>query len=173
MLVAAFVVLIVFGVVWLSVRDQHPYVGPAGWALGVLYGTLAVWVVLTLVVRNRALQGVSGRSLQHGHLEGAAFGVIWASVYVFQGALAHAGASHAIAYGIYPAVAPLLIVGSAAAANQAAHRNWSWTGVALGAVVLGAAASFFGPRAVWGIISVGFCVLLVVRAAQSWWLQRR
>jgi hypothetical protein len=96
------------------------------------------------------------------------FAVIWIFVYVFQGALAHAGASHAIAYGIYPAVAPLLIVGSAAAAHQAAVRNWSWARLALGAVVLAGVASYFGPRAVWGILAIGLSTLLFLRFVEAW-----
>ncbi|HZQ82631.1 MAG TPA: hypothetical protein VFB25_11710 [Gaiellaceae bacterium] len=172
MLLASLVVLVAYGVLWLSVRNQHPYTGPAGWALGVTYGTIAVWVVVVLIVRNRALTGVSGRSMRQGHWEGLAFAVIWTFVYVFEGALTHAGASWEITRGIFPAAAPIVVVGSAAAANQAARQNWSWTGFALGAVVLAGGASYSGPRAVWGIIGVGLCVLLVVRAAQAWWLQR-
>jgi hypothetical protein len=172
MLMAAGVVLVVYGFFWLSVRNQHPYSGPRGWGLGLGYGTLAVWVAFFLVVRNRALTGVSGRSLREGKIEGVAFAVIWTFVYVFEGALAHAGASYDITRGIFPAAAPILIVGSAAAAGQAARQNWSWAGFALGAVVLAGIASYFGPRAVWGIIGVGLCALLVARAAQAWWLLR-
>jgi hypothetical protein len=167
MLVAAFVVLIAYGVLWLSVRNQHPYAGPTGPALAVLYGTIAVWAVFVAVVRRRAVSGVSGRSSQRRQAEAAAFAVPWIMVYVFQGALYHAGASHAIAYGIYPAAAPVIIVGSAAATHQAAHENWEWAAFAGAAVVLGAVAAYTGPVTVWAVIGIGLAVLLLARAASQ------
>ena len=162
MLAAAATVLVAYGAVWLSVRNQHPYSGPSGTALAVLYGTLAVWIVLVATVLRRAL---SGRSSPQRRLEGVAFAAIWICVYVFQGALHHAGASDAIAYGIYPAAAPLIIVGSAAAAYEVARENRAQAGFALAAVVLASIASFAGPAGVWGVIGVGLCVLVLVGAA--------
>jgi hypothetical protein len=170
MLVAALVVLLAYGAVWLSVRNQHPYDGPTAAALAVLYGTVAAWAVFVAVVRRRAISGVSGRSERRRQGEGAAFGVAWVMVYVFQGALHHAGASHAIAYGIYPASAPLIVVGSAAATHQAAHENWEWAGFAGAAVVLGSVAAYTGPATVWAVVGIGLAVLLLARAVSQIWL---
>ena len=162
LLAAAVTVLVAYGAVWLSVRNQHPYSGPTGTALAVLYGTLAVWIILVATVLRRAL---SGRSSRQRRLEGITFGAIWICVYVFQGALHHADPNPAIAYGIYPAVAPLIIVGSAAAGFAAARGNRARAGFAVAAVALGAIASFAGPAGVWGVIGVGLCVLLLISAA--------
>jgi hypothetical protein len=166
---AAVTVLVAYGAVWLSVRDQHPYSGPSGTALAVLYGTLAVWIVLVTTVLRRAL---SGRSSRQRRLEGITFGAIWVCVYVFQGALHHADPDHAIAYGIYPAVAPLIVVGAAAAGYEAAREDWTRAGFAAAAVAFGALASFAGPAGVWGVIGVGLCGLLLVGAAAQLWLRR-
>jgi hypothetical protein len=168
-LAAAVTVLIAYGAVWLSVRHQHPYSGPTGTALAVLYGTLGVWIVFNATVLRRAL---SGRSSPQRRIEGITFGAIWVCVYVFQGALHHADPNHAIAYGVYPAVAPLIIVGSAAAGYQAARANWPQTGFAAAAVVLGAFAAFAGPAGVWIVTGVGLCVLLLIGAAARF-LRRR
>ena len=58
MLTGVVVVLIAYGALWLSVRHQHPYAGPTGTALAVLYSTLAVWIVLVTTVMRRATSGV-------------------------------------------------------------------------------------------------------------------
>jgi hypothetical protein len=92
---------------------------------------------------------------------------------VFQGALHHAGASRAIAYGIYPAAAPLIIVGSAAAAYEAAKENWEWSGFACAAVALACAGAFTGPETVWAVMGVGLAALLLARAASRIWLHSR
>lgn len=171
MLLGAAVVLVAYGAVWLSVRGQHPYSGPSGTALAVLYSTLIVWVVVVGVVFRRATSGVSGRTSRQRKAEGAAFATVWAAVYVFQGALHHAGASAAIVYGIYPAAAPILILGGAAAAHAAARENWRVLGFALAGIALAAGASFAGPAGVWGVMGIGLCVLLLVRTSAQVWLR--
>ena len=169
---ASLVILVAYGTVWLSVRNQHPYNGPTPTALAVLYSTIAAWATFVVVIRKRATSGISGRSEMRRRREGIAFAIVWAMVYVFQGALHHAGASHAIVYGIYPASAPLVIVGGAAATYEAARENWEWAGFACAAVVLGAVAAYTGPASVWGVIGIGAAVLLFARAGTRTWLHR-
>jgi hypothetical protein len=172
MLIAALTVLVAYGAVWWSVRGQHPYSGPAGWALVVLYMTVIVWVGVVAVFFRRATSGVSGRSRRQQGADGVAFATIWIAVYVFQGALLHAGASHAIVYGIYPAAAPIMIVGGAAAAHEAAKENWPWLGFALAAVALAAGGAFAGPAGVWAVTGIGLCALILARAGTQVWLRR-
>ena len=172
MLTGVVVVLIAYGALWLSVRHQHPYAGPTGTALAVLYSTLAVWIVLVTTVMRRATSGVAGRAARQRRLEGLTFIPIWISVYVFQGALHHAGASPSIVYGIYPAAAPLIIVGGAAAAYSAAKANWPWAVFALAAVAIGAIGSFAGPADVWAVVGIGLAVTLFVRTATEFWALR-
>lgn len=170
MATGAVAVLVAYGSVWLSVRGQHPYSGPTAAGLIGLYSTLTVWVVVFAVFFRRATSGVSGRSSRERRAEGIVFGTVWVCVYVFQGALHHAGASHAIVYGIYPAVAPLLIVGSAAAAHEVAREHFGMAGLAIAAVALAALGAYTGPVSVWGVMGLGLCVLLLSRAAVTvWW----
>ena len=51
-LLAAAVALVAFGVVWLSVRGQHPYKGPTAIALVALYAVVAIRIA-TLVYAHR------------------------------------------------------------------------------------------------------------------------
>jgi hypothetical protein len=162
---AAMVVLVCYGVLWLSVRRQHPYSGPAGWALAVLYGTVAVWAAVNAVVLRRATSGVGGRAARQRAIIGPGVAVIWICVYIVQGALYHAGAGKAIAYGIWPATGPLIVVGSAAAAYEAGRERPFAAAFAATAVVLGSVAGFAGPKAVWGVIAVGLCALLLAATA--------
>jgi hypothetical protein len=165
LLAGAVTVAIVYGTVWLSVRDQDPYYGPSYTALAVVYGTLAVCIVLAATVARRAL---AGRSSQRRKLEAITFGTIWVCVYVFDGALHHEGVSRAIQYGIYPAAAPLVIVGSAAAAYELGREEWQWAVVPLAAAAVAACAGFAGPAGVWGVIGLALPVLATARAAQLW-----
>jgi len=171
-LTAATVVLVCYGVLWLSVRHQHPYRGPAGWALAVLYGTLALWAVVNAVVLRRATSGVGGRAARQRAIIGPGVALIWICVYIVQGALHDAGASTAIVYGIWPAAGPLIVVGSAATAYEAGREQPASATFALAAVVLGAFACFAGPVAVWAVIAVGLCALLLAATAAQLWQHR-
>jgi hypothetical protein len=169
-LAAAVVMLVCYGAVWLSVRSQDPYRGPSGTALAVLYGTLLAWIVLVVLTLGRRMRGVGGRTAARRRVEGLTFASIWIAVYVFQGALLHAGASHGIVYGIWPAAAPLIVVGGAAAAYSVGREQSPVLGAL--AVALGSGAAFAGPAGVWGVIAVGGCALLVVYAATRLWQRR-
>jgi hypothetical protein len=167
---AAVTTLVAYGAVWLSVRNQHPYTGPSGTALAVLYGVLALWIVFVATFMRRTLGGRSSRRQQQ--LEGIVFGTIWICVYVFEGALYHVDHDHAVAYGVYVAVAPLIIVGAAAAAYQAGRGNRTQALLAALVVAFGAFAAFAGPSAVWGVVGVGLCTILLASAAAKLWERR-
>jgi hypothetical protein len=136
-----------------------------------VYGTLAVWAALNSVVLGRATRGVGGRTARERTLVGLVAAAVWICVYVVQGALDHAGASRAIVVGIWPAAGPLIVVGSVAAAYEAGREHAGTAALAVAAVVLGACACFAGPRAVWGVIAVGLCALLLVTSGGQ--LRRR
>jgi hypothetical protein len=170
-LLRAVVVLAAYGAIWLSVRGQHPYQGPTGWALAVLYTLLIVVIVPSVAAVKRAHAGVRGRSRMRPG-ETIVLVVAWTLVYVFQGALYHAGASHAIVYGIYPATAPLIIVGVAGAGLAQGRANWPTFGAALTVAVVAAGGAYAGPAGAWAVAGVGLFVALLGHAAATAWLQR-
>ncbi len=101
------------GAVWLSVRGQHPYEGPP---LAVAIPVVAAFVIInfaaTVAVAKHANTGVSGKSRLRPP-EIAVMTVAWVGVFVVMGALAGAGASRAIVYGLYPTTVPLIVAGLA------------------------------------------------------------
>ncbi len=171
-LIRAAVTLAGYGAVWLSVRGQHPYKGPNGAALAAVFGSVIVVIVVSTAVFQRATSGVSGRSRRQQGAYAAAFGTAWIAVSVFQGALKYDGASQAIVYGVFPAAAPLLVIGAALAAMAAAREDWRTLGVAIAVVALGTGSAFAGPAGVWGIIAIGGCLMFIGYAVYQV-LQRR
>ena len=88
-LAAAAIWLAIYGTLWLSVRGQHPYKGPTGWALLTIFSLIAVAAIVGSIVTRprRARQGVSGRSRRRENYLGAAMGSAYIAAVVFQGAL--------------------------------------------------------------------------------------
>ncbi|MGH2873048.1 MAG: hypothetical protein ACRDL5_11385 [Solirubrobacteraceae bacterium] len=171
-LMAAGIVLIGFGAIWLSVRSQHPYKGPTPAGLIVLYILVAIRIVTVIYARGRAKAGISGRSVRTGRAEGAAVGVALVAVYVFMGALIDMGASDAVVYGVYAITAPLIVMGAVWAARSALREEWPTLGSALGVMLVAAGSAFAGPRGVWLSDAIGCCVVLLATGAAQAWLQR-
>jgi len=171
-LIRAAVILLGYGAVWWSVRDQHPYEGPSLGAIAVIYGAVIFVIVVSAVVFQRATSGVSGQSRRQQGAYGVAFGAAWIAVGVFQGALRFDGASNAIVYGVFPAAGQLLVIGAAVAAMAAAREDWRTLGLAIAVIALGTGSAFAGPAGVWGIIAIGGCVIAIGYAAVQVWLRR-
>ena len=169
----AVAVLVVFGGCWLSVRGQHPYTGHvSGWAIAAAVALVAVNIGWTAWVIGRAGTGVSGPAQRKWQAWTGIMVAAWIIGYGITAPLYHAGVSHPV-WGLYPASAPLLIIGLAAAAAAAAFRYWPLAGAALAIAVTAAAAGFGGPAGSWLIMGIGLCAVYLGIAAFTAWRQRR
>ncbi len=169
----AVVVLGAFGGIWLSVRGQHPYTGPSSGAITVAYVLVGLVIGASAAAMKRAAAGVSGPAQRRRWAGIGVMLVAWAAVFVFMAALDHAGASHAVVFGLYPATAPLLILGLVAAADAAGRQDWPMTGSMLAMAIVATAAAFGGPVGAWLIIGIGLCAVFLGTAAFTVWQQRR
>jgi hypothetical protein len=144
------VILVAYGSLWLSTRGQHPYKGPSLGVVALVYTAVAVALAVAVKVYRRATAGVSGPSVRQQGAEGIAILVSFVlGSPVLQGALRHYGAGDAIVYGVIPAAAPLIIVGTTALGIAASKADWPQFGAALAVVTGGVVAAFVGPSGAW------------------------
>jgi hypothetical protein len=168
----AVVVLVVFGGYWLSVRDRDPYSAPSGGLLAVIAVLVAINIGWSTWAIKRASAGVSGPAQRKRRAWLGVVGVVWVVAYAVTVPLYHAGASHP-AWGLYPANAPLLIVGLAGAVAAAVCKYWPMAGITLAIAIVAAAAGFGGPAGAWLILGIGLCAAMLGTAAFMVWQQRR
>jgi hypothetical protein len=172
LVIRAVVVLAVFGAVWLNVRGQHPYQHPTAALIPVVITFGLLNLVATVTVARRATAGLSGKSrLRRGEI--AVLAAIWIGVFAVMGAMAGAGVSDAVVYGLYPVTVPLIAAGLAWAGITAARADWRRCGIGLAVAVTGAVALSAGPAGAWAVAGVGLCVTLLGHAAVIVWQQRR
>jgi hypothetical protein len=171
-LLAAGAVLLALGAVWLGVRGQHPYKGPTPLSLVVLYVLVAVRIGTLIYAYRRANAGVTGRSARQTRVEGAALAVALIAVYTVMAALANAGASDGVVYGVYVITAPLIVMGAFWAGRSAAKEDRQGVSVSLAVVLVATIGAFAGPRGVWLSDAVGLCVVLLAYSAAQFWLLR-
>ena len=160
-LIAAGVVLVGFGAVWLTVRGQHPYKGPTAIDLVVLYVLLAVRIATVLVAHRRARAGVIGGSVRVRRGEFAAGGVALVAVYVLMAALVNDGAGHAVFYWVYAVSATLIVLGAFWGAASAVREDWQDLGLSIAVMLVAAGSALAGPRGMWLGDAVGLCVVLL------------
>ncbi len=169
----AVAVLVVFGGVWLSVRGQHPYTADiSGWAIAVAVVVVIINIGLSAWVIGRAGAGVSGPAQRKWQAWTAIMVAAWIIGYAVTAPLYHARVSHPV-WGLYPASAPLLIIGLASAVVGTAFRYWPLACTCLAIAVVAAAAGFAGPAGSWLITGIGLCAVYLGIAAFTAWRQRR
>jgi hypothetical protein len=168
-LAAAAIFLAIYGTLWLSVRGQHPYTGPTGWALVSVYSMIGVAAIVAGRVTRpwRARAGVSGRSRRRENYLGAAIGSAYLATVVFQGTLRYLGVRWGIVYGVYPAVVSPTVLAAGGAVFAAMHEDALTLYAAIAVIAVLAGSAFAGPIWVWLFCGVGgFVVLLALAAIQ-------
>ena len=168
----AFFVLVAFGGYWRSVRGHDPHAAPPGGLVAVIFALVAINIGWSTWALKRAGAGVSGPAQRKRRAWIGVMLVAWIAAYAFTAPLYHAGASHPI-WALYPASAPLMIIGLAGAATAAVRKDWPTSGTTLAIAIVAAAAGFGGPAGAWLIMGIGLCAVCLGTAAFKVWQQRR
>jgi hypothetical protein len=161
----AVMVLAALGVIWLSVRGQHPYKGPTSADVPILVGFIIVNFAVTVAVRAHAVAGVSGRT-RFSQGEIAALVVSLAVTVVAMTVLAASG----VGLATYP-TSVMVIPGLVCGAVMAARRNWRGLATGIAIVVIGIVGAFAGSAGSWAVAAVGLCAVLLGNAADVAWHQ--
>ena len=133
------VLLIGYGAMWLSVRGQQPYNGPAWETLLLAFLLVLAAAAITAQVVDRAASGVGGRSeLQRTIFVLSLIGG-FAALEIEKSAMTHAGASRPVT-AMLGAAAPMLVAGMVFVATSAPAGGLNWPRLALGVWLLAVAA---------------------------------
>jgi len=165
--VMAVIILGAYVALWLSTHDQHPYTGPSLGVVGLVYAAVAVSIAVSATCYRRATAGVSGPSVRQRKLEGVAIALSYLGSPLIQGAMKHYGASDTIVYGVIPAAAPLIIVGTTVVGIAVSKEDWPQFVSALVVVIAGIVALFVGPSGAWLAAGAGLFAGVVCFALMS------
>jgi len=171
-LVAAAVALVGFGIVWLNVRDQHPFTGPSLASLAVFYMLIALRIATVIYAVVRARTGVSGHWVKAQRDEAWLMAGILLVCYLALIVIASSGSHGAGFYWSVFLNGTLIALATAWAGRCAFHRSWRELALSVPVALIAALAAIAGPRGMWLVNSVGLCLLLLATAAIGT-LQRR
>jgi hypothetical protein len=132
------------GAMWLSVRGQQPYRGPAAVSVAILAVLIVAAIAVTMVMVTRATRGIEGISAVQGRIYGLSWPVAFAALFIIEGSLAWHGASAAV-MGIIGAAGPLLITGLIYLVAAAIWLDASMAALGAWLMLVAAVASWTGP----------------------------
>src|SRR5579875_2317399 len=164
-LVAAVVALTGFGIVWLSVRDQHPFTGPSPASLALFYALIALRIATVIYAYARARTGVSGRSVKVQREEVVVMSGVLLVCYLALIGIANSGSHGAGFYWSLFLNGTLIALAAVWAGRCAMHKRWREVALTVPVALIAALAAIAGPRGMWLVNGVGPCVLLLVNAA--------
>ncbi len=165
-LIWAVVVFTGYGAMWLSVRGQHPYRGPAWETLLLAFLLFVAAAGASANVVDRAASGVGGRSeLQRG-IFALALLAGFAALEIEKQALATAGASRPVT-ALFGQAIPLLVAGLVLLASSATASRLDYALLAIGGWLLavaagGAWAGVVGSLAVYALAGGAGIALMAV-----------
>jgi len=171
-LVAAVVALVGFGIVWLNVRDQHPFTGPSLASLAVFYALIALRIATVIYAVVRARTGVSGRSVKVQRDEAWLMGGILLLCYLALIGIANSGSHGAGFYWSLFLNGTLIALAAVWAVRCAFRKSWREVALSVPVALIAALAAIAGPRGMWLVNGVGLCVLLLATAAIGTWQRR-
>ncbi|MGZ4247308.1 MAG: hypothetical protein ACXVUE_03240 [Solirubrobacteraceae bacterium] len=131
-----------------------------------MYVAVVVASAVSVKAYRRATPGVSGPSIRQQKVEGIAILIAFLGSPVIQGAMKHYGASNTVVYGVIPAAAPLIIVGTTVL-GIASKLDWAQFGAALAVVIGGVVAAFVGPSGPWLAAGIALFAGVVTYAAMT------
>jgi hypothetical protein len=138
------VLLIGYGAIWLSVRGQRPFHGPAWPALLLSLLLVVLALGITAQVVDRAASGVGGRSEVQRGIFALAVVAGYAALLIEKTAVASAGTSLPV-QAVLGYAAPMLAAGLVFVASSATTGRLDWARLSLGIWLLAVAAG-----ATWG-----------------------
>jgi hypothetical protein len=146
--------LVGYGVLWISVHDQHPYRGPGATGLAWTLVAVVLGVGLRLGVLARSTEGIAGPSnaRRAGFVLSLVLGT--AALWMVDGALAHAGAPRAVS-AVLLFAGPMLSLGLVFCASAAAHSDWRSLGLGLWLLVVAVAGAWAGPVGGLAVYALG------------------
>lgn len=162
----ALVLLLSNGIIWLAVRGQRPYLGPPGWALGVVTGIVVIFLICYAAIAGRAASGVGGATARRRRVAYLSVAAGLVAVFAIEGGLRASGASIGTT-DLVGASGPILVYGLASAGSAAASRQRTTAALGLWLIAVAACSAFATAATVWGIDAIapaaGILIMLAVR----------
>ncbi len=132
-----------YGAMWLSVRGQHPYTGPSGVSIAVVFVLAAFAAAAVLVIVSKAVAGIDGQSVRYRRIILAAWATGYLILLIVQAEISGSVSTRALAFVGF--AGPLLLAGLTYILASALGRNWPAFALGGWLVLVAAACAWLAP----------------------------
>jgi hypothetical protein len=141
-----------YGAMWLSVRGQHPYLGPSGVSIAAVIVLAAFAVAAVLGIAHRAAAGIDGQSVRHRRIILATWAIGYLMVLIVQGAISSSVSTRALAFVAF--AGPVLVAGLTYIVASALGRNRPAFALGAWLVIVGASCAWQAPATILAICAL-------------------
>ena len=138
--------LLGYGAMWLSVRGQHPYKGPSGVSIAVIFVLAAFAVAAVLVIISRAAAGIDGQSVRYRRIILAAWATGYLILLCVQAAIKSSVSTQTFTFVAF--AGPLLLAGLIYVLASALGRNRPALALGVWLVIVGASCAWQAPATI-------------------------
>ena len=138
--------LLGYGAMWLSVRGQHPYSGPSGVSIAVVFVLAGFAVAAVLVIVSRAAAGIDGQSVRYRRIILAAWATGYLILLIVQAAIISSVSTRTYAFVAF--AGPLLLAGLTYILASALGRNRTAFVLGVWLMIAGASCAWQAPAAI-------------------------
>ena len=98
-----------YGAMWLSVRGQHPYTGPSGVSIAMVFVLAALAIATVVVIASKAVTGIDGQSVRNRRIIGTTWAVGYLALLVAAPAISGSVSTRTLAFISF--AGPVMLVG--------------------------------------------------------------
>ena len=159
--------LLGYGAMWLSVRGQHPYTGPSGVSIAVVFVLAGFAVAAVLVIISKAAAGIDGQSVRYRRIILATYATGYLTLLIVQAAIS--GSVSTRTYVFVAFAGPLLLAGLTYILASALGRNRPAFALGAWLVIVGANCAWQAPATTLAICALaGGGAFLLMAVIETW-----
>jgi hypothetical protein len=138
--------LLGYGAMWLSVRGQHPYTGPSGVSIAVVFVLAAFAAAAVLVIISKTIAGIDGQSVRYRRIILATWATGYLILLLVQAAISSSVSTRTLAF--VALAGPLLLAGLAYILASALGRNRPAFALGAWLVIVAASCAWQAPATI-------------------------
>ena len=138
--------LIGYGAMWLSVRRQHPYTGPSGVSIAVVFLLAGFAIAAVLVIASKAVAGIDGQSVRYRRIILATWAIGYLILLLVQASFGSSFSTRTLAFAGF--ASPLLLAGLTYILASVLGRNRPAFALGAWLVIVGASCAWLAPAAI-------------------------
>jgi hypothetical protein len=138
--------LLGYGAMWVSVRGQHPYIGPSGASIATVLGLAALAVAAVVVIISKTVAGIDGQSVRYRSIILRTYSTGYLILICVQVAIKSSVSTRTFAFAAF--AAPLLLAGLTYVLASALGRNRATFALGAWLVIVAAICAWQAPATI-------------------------